>query len=64
MEAKQPTARVVGAGIAGIASAIRWARKGYEVHVHEANRYPGGKLSQFQLGAPLVIAQFADANLL
>jgi len=50
MEAKQPTARVVGAGIAGIASAIRWARKGYAVHVHEANTYPGGKLSQFQLG--------------
>lgn len=50
MEAQQPTARIVGAGIAGIASAIRWARKGYVVHVHEANSYPGGKLSQFQLG--------------
>jgi phytoene desaturase len=50
MEAQQPTARIVGAGIAGIASAIRWARKGYAVHVHEANTYPGGKLSQFQLG--------------
>ena len=50
MEAQQPTARIVGAGIAGIASAIRWARKGYAVHVHEANGYPGGKLSQFQLG--------------
>ena len=50
MEAQQPTARIVGAGIAGIASAIRWARKGYAVHVHEANSYPGGKLSQFQLG--------------
>ena len=50
MEAQQPTARIVGAGIAGIASAIRWARKGYTVHVHEANSYPGGKLSQFQLG--------------
>ena len=50
MEAQQPTARIVGAGIAGIASAIRWARKGYAVHVHEANSYQGGKLSQFQLG--------------
>jgi len=28
MEQQQPTAVVVGAGIAGIASAIRWARKG------------------------------------
>ncbi len=50
MEQQQPTAVVVGAGIAGIASAIRWARKGYSVQVFEANSYPGGKLSEFQLG--------------
>ena len=50
MEQQQPTAVVVGAGIAGIASAIRWARKGYAVQVFEANSYPGGKLSEFQLG--------------
>ncbi len=35
---------VVGAGIAGLASAIRLHRKGYEVHVFEANPYPGGKM--------------------
>jgi phytoene desaturase len=50
MEQQQSTAVVVGAGIAGIASAIRWARKGYAVQVFEANSYPGGKLSEFQLG--------------
>ncbi|MES2795751.1 MAG: 1-hydroxycarotenoid 3,4-desaturase CrtD [Bacteroidota bacterium] len=37
---------VVGAGIAGIASAIRLKAKGFEVEVIEANQYPGGKLSQ------------------
>lgn len=41
---------VVGAGIAGIASAIRLANKGYEVAVFEANNYPGGKLTNVQLG--------------
>ncbi len=38
---------IIGAGIAGIASAIRLARKGNKVTVFEANDYPGGKLSAF-----------------
>lgn len=42
---------VIGAGIAGIASAIRLAVKGFEVEVFESNSYPGGKLSEFQIGA-------------
>ncbi|MEM9830866.1 MAG: 1-hydroxycarotenoid 3,4-desaturase CrtD [Bacteroidota bacterium] len=41
---------IVGAGIAGIASAIRLANKGYQVDVYEANAYPGGKLSEIRLG--------------
>ena len=36
---------IIGAGIAGIAAAIRLAVKGYAVDVFEANSYPGGKLS-------------------
>ncbi|GAB3897253.1 phytoene desaturase family protein [Larkinella knui] len=43
------TAAIVGAGIAGIAAAIRLAVKGYQVDVFEANAYPGGKLSGFTL---------------
>ncbi len=50
MEKQPKVARVIGSGIAGIASAIRLVRKGYVVHVHEANTYPGGKLSEFHLG--------------
>ncbi len=42
------TAAVIGAGIAGIASAIRLAVKGFRVDVFEANAYPGGKLSTFE----------------
>lgn len=38
---------IIGAGIAGIASAIRLAAKGHQVTVFEANDYPGGKLSVF-----------------
>jgi len=37
---------IVGAGIAGIAAAIRMAVKGYAVDVYEANATPGGKLAQ------------------
>lgn len=38
---------IIGAGIAGIATAIRLAVKGYEVEVFEANAQAGGKLSEF-----------------
>ena len=41
---------VIGAGIAGLATSIRLAIKGYRVKVFEANTYPGGKLSSFKLG--------------
>jgi len=41
---------IIGAGIAGLASAVRLASRGYEVTVFEANSYPGGKLSEVQLG--------------
>ncbi|MDT3404193.1 1-hydroxycarotenoid 3,4-desaturase CrtD [Mucilaginibacter terrae] len=44
----QPQALIIGAGIAGIATAIRLAVKGYHVQVFEANSYPGGKLSEFE----------------
>ncbi|MBV8389219.1 MAG: phytoene desaturase [Mucilaginibacter sp.] len=37
---------IIGAGIAGIATAIRLAAKGYSVEVFEANSYPGGKLAE------------------
>ncbi len=42
-------AAIVGAGIAGIASAIRLAVKGYRIDVYEGNSYPGGKLSSLTM---------------
>lgn len=39
---------VVGAGIAGLATAIRLQSKDYQVSVFEANNYPGGKLTAFK----------------
>ncbi len=42
---------IIGAGIAGLGTAVRLANRGYEVTVFEANAYPGGKLSQFKVGA-------------
>ena len=41
---------VIGAGIAGLAAAIRLAVQGFEVTVYEKNDYPGGKLSYFESG--------------
>jgi phytoene desaturase len=41
-------ALIIGAGIAGIAAAIRLAVKGYQVEVFEANSYPGGKLAEIK----------------
>lgn len=42
-------ALIIGAGIAGIATAIRLAVKGYQVEVYEANAYAGGKLSELKM---------------
>jgi len=41
---------VIGAGLGGIAVAIRLALKGYKVQVFEASEGPGGKLNTFSLG--------------
>jgi len=39
---------IIGAGIAGIATALRLRALGMEVEVFEANDYPGGKLHSFE----------------
>lgn len=45
-----PSSIIVGAGIAGIAAALRLRAAGMSVTVFEANDYPGGKLHAFELG--------------
>ncbi len=40
---------IIGAGIAGMATAIRLACKGYTVTVYEANDYAGGKLTEIEV---------------
>lgn len=39
---------IIGAGIAGIAAAIRLALQGHQVTVYEANDYPGGKVFEWE----------------
>lgn len=41
---------VIGAGIAGLASALRLRHQGFEVDVFEKNTYTGGKIHAAQLG--------------
>lgn len=41
---------IIGAGIGGIATAVRLAVKGYSVTVLEANDTFGGKMQEFWLG--------------
>ena len=45
MEENNKKCAVIGAGVSGIAAAIRMRNKGYLVSVFEANAFPGGKLS-------------------
>ncbi|OWY24331.1 phytoene desaturase [Sphingobacteriales bacterium UPWRP_1] len=44
----EKTAGIIGAGVAGLAAAIRLAVRGFKVTVFEANSYPGGKLSSIE----------------
>lgn len=46
---QQMKAIVIGSGVAGLASSVRLALQGFEVHVFEANSYPGGKLHEFTM---------------
>lgn len=39
---------IIGAGVGGMAAAIRLRLLGYDVEVFEKNDYPGGKLSHFE----------------
>jgi phytoene desaturase len=41
---------IIGAGVAGLAAAVRLAVQGHEVEVFERNAFPGGKLSEFSVG--------------
>ncbi len=45
MKENNKSCAIIGAGISGIAAAIRMRNKGYSVTVFEANSFPGGKLS-------------------
>src|SRR5690349_4425604 len=40
---------IIGAGLAGLATAIRLAVQGFDVSVYEKNNQSGGKLSHFTL---------------
>lgn len=42
------TCAIIGSGIAGLASAIRLASKGYSVDVYEKNNYAGGKIKELR----------------
>ena len=49
MESKRK-ALIIGSGLAGLSSAIRLRLNGYEIEVFEANPYPGGKLTEINVG--------------
>lgn len=47
MEQEKLTACIIGAGVGGLATAIRLAAKGYHVTVFEKAEEPGGKIARF-----------------
>lgn len=56
------TVAIIGAGVGGVSTAIRLARKGFNVTVYEKNAAPGGRVSQtirdghrFDLGATIFL---------
>lgn len=49
MENLKKKAIVIGAGVAGLAAAIRLSKMGYQVALFEANSFVGGKLSEIRM---------------
>lgn len=43
------TVVIIGAGVAGIATSVFLAKKGYKVKVYEKNPSPGGRCSHLSL---------------
>src|ERR1051325_7019722 len=43
-------AHIIGAGVAGLATAVRLAMRNMDVTIFEKNNYPGGKLSLVEVG--------------
>src|SRR4051812_3200028 len=41
------TAHIIGAGVSGLAAAVRLNRAGYQVHVHEATQQAGGRCRSY-----------------
>ncbi len=41
------TAHIIGAGVSGLAAAIRLSNAGYQVHVHEATQQAGGRCRSY-----------------
>ena len=39
---------IIGAGIGGLCTALRLAKKGYQVTILEKNKQPGGRLNQIK----------------
>ena len=39
----QKTAHIIGAGLSGLAAAIRLSNAGYSIHIHEATQQAGGR---------------------
>ncbi|MDN6310058.1 MAG: phytoene desaturase family protein [Lactococcus lactis] len=61
MPKEKPNVIVIGAGIAGLASALRLKKQGFEVDIYEQNNYTGGKIHvysknnyRFDLGPSLL----------
>ena len=51
---------VIGAGVAGMAAAVRLSKEGFQVSLYEASDHLGGKLSQRQL--PLLSSTLPDKS--
>lgn len=41
---------IIGSGVAGLATSVRLAKQGFDVHVFESNAYPGGKINSAKFG--------------
>ena len=59
----KPNVHIIGAGVSGLAAAVRLSNSGFTVHVHEATPQAGGRCRSFYDAATDLTIEYQSPDL-